>query len=129
MKIPRFLKTLMAILICIGFIRAANNAGSLSIKELLTDLKGLEFDFDAITDLINYFSDNSFSNEIYTWNDELTGIDGFATNFKNTMISIFDIISNVFILVIKGLWSIIVQTIKIIGQLLNITLKATGFKK
>ena len=129
MKIPRFLKTLMAILICISFIRAANNAGSLSIKELLTDLKSLEFDFDAITDLINYFSDNSFSNEIYTWNDELTGIDGFATNFKNTMISIFDIISNVFILVIKGLWSIIVQTIKIIGQLLNITLKATGFKK
>lgn len=119
----------MAILICISFIRAANNAGSLSIKELLTDLKSLEFDFDAITDLINYFSDNSFSNEIYTWNDELTGIDGFATNFKNTMISIFDIISNVFILVIKGLWSIIVQTIKIIGQLLNITLKATGFKK
>lgn len=129
MKIPRFLKSLMAILICISFIRAANNAGSLSIKELLTDLKSLEFDFDAITDLINYFSDNSFSNEFYTWNDELTGIDGFATNFKNTMISIFDIISNVFILVIKGLWSIIVQTIKIIGQLLNITLKATGFKK
>ena len=129
MKIPRFLKTLMAILICIGFIRAANNAGSLSIKELLTDLKSLEFDFDAITDLINYFSDNNFSNEIYTWNDDLTGIDGFATNFKNTMISIFDIISNVFILVIKGLWSIRVHTIKIIGPLLNITLKATGVKK
>ena len=129
MKIPRFLKSIMAILVCIAFIRETNNAGPISISEILIDIQGFEFNFEDVTELLNYFTEENISNTYYTWNDNLTGIDGFATNFKNTMVSFFNIISNVFILVIKGLWNIITQTLQIIGQLLNITLKATGFKK
>ena len=128
MKIPRFLKTLMALFVCIAFIRAVNNAGGLSVKEIITDLQKIEFDFSSITQLLDYFTEKEFATQYYAWNNELTGIDGFATNFKNTMVSMFDIIGNVFVMCIKGIWSILVQTLKIIGQLLNLTLKVTGFK-
>ena len=129
MKIPKFLKTLMALFVCIAFIRAINNAGGISIYNILLKIQSIDFDISSVEDIIDFFKNGSFESGFAGWNSNLTGFDGFVTNFKNIFTSFFTMLGNIIKVFVVGVWKIFVEAFKLLGDLLNLVLYVTGFKK
>ncbi|MBR2312469.1 MAG: hypothetical protein IKA46_04195 [Clostridia bacterium] len=128
MKIPKFLKTITALFVCIAFIRAINNAGGISIYNILLKIQSINFDISSIEDIIDFFENSSFESGFREWNNELTGFDGFVTNLKNILSSFFTMIGNLIKVFVVGLWKIFVEIFKLLGKLLDLVLYVTGFK-
>ena len=129
MRIPKFLKMLMALFVCIAFIRAINNAGGISIYSMLIRIQSIDFDISSIEDIIEFFKNGNFESGFRGWNDALTGFDGFVANLKNILSSFFTMIGNLIKVFVVGLWKIFVEIFKLLGDLLDLVLYVTGFKK
>lgn len=127
--IPKSLKPIIATLVCIAFIREINNAAPLSVYSILLQLQGFEFDFEETLALIDFFKNGSFSAGFQGWNSNLNGITGFFTNIGNTLTSFFTMISNLVSTFVLGLWNIVTEIFSILGQILDLILTITGFKK
>ena len=129
MKIPKFLKIVMALFVCIALIRAVNDAGGISVYQMLLKVQEIDFDIQGIQDIIEFFKNGSFESGFAKWNNNLTGFDGFVINFKNIFVSFFTMLSNLIKVFAVGLWRIFVELFKLIGSLFDLVLYVTGFKK
>lgn len=129
MKIPKFLKTITALFVCIAFIRAINQAGGISIYNILIKIQSINFDISSIEDIIEFFKEGTFDSGFKEWNSELTGFDGFVTNFKNVFVSFFTMLGNLIKVFFVGIWKVFTEAFKLLGDLLNLVLYVTGFKK
>ena len=129
MKIPKFLKALMALFICIALIRAVNDAGEISIYNILLRLQTIEFDISGFEDIIAFFKNGNFSTGFGQWNNNLKGIEGFIENLKTVLVGFFTMLGNLIKVFVVGLWKIFVEIFKLLGDLLNLVLYVTGFKK
>ena len=119
----------MALFVCIAFIRAINNAGGISIYNILLKIQSIDFDISSVEDIIDFFKNGSFESGFAGWNSNLTGFDGFVTNFKNIFTSFFTMLGNIIKVFVVGVWKIFVEAFKLLGDLLNLVLYVTGFKK
>lgn len=128
MKIPKFLKTLTALFVCIAFIRTINQAGGISIYNILLKIQAIDFDISGIEDIIEFFKNGSFESGFTEWNSNLTGFNGFVTNLKNILTSYYSMIGNLIKLCIVGGWKIFIEIFKLLEALLNIILYVTGLK-
>ena len=129
MRVPRFLKWLMSILVCVSLFRAINGAGPISISDMLVDLQSFRFDLSAVEDLIDLFRSGSFSDGFASWDNTLDGLDGFFINIKNCVTSFFITLTSLLRSVVTALWSLCRETFKLLGQLLTLTLKVVGLRK
>lgn len=127
MKIPKFLKFLMPVLVCISLIRAVNGAGGLSLDSVLLQLQSFSFDFQEVSDLIALFQNNSLLDSFVGWNSNLTGVEGFFINVGNILSSFFTMIGTVVTSLIKALWNLIVEIVRLIAQIFNIVSNVLGF--
>lgn len=127
MKIPRFLKLLMALLVCIALIRAVNGAGKISLYDILLKIQTIDYDFSAVKELVSFFKNGDFADDFVSWNSSLTGLEGFFINIKNVVTSFFSTIGSLLKVVVRGLWNIIVQTFRIFGQIFSLFLSVLGY--
>lgn len=119
----------MALFVCIALIRAVNDAGGISVYQMLLKVQEIDFDIQGIQDIIEFFKNGSFESGFAKWNNNLTGFDGFVINFKNIFVSFFTMLSNLIKVFAVGLWRIFVELFKLIGSLFDLVLYVTGFKK
>lgn len=129
MKIPKFLKTCMALFVCLALIRAVNGAGDLSIYDMLLKIQTIDFDISGIEEIISFFKEGSFTAGFGEWNNDLVGIEGFLENLKTVLVSFFTMMGNLIKVFVVGLWKIFVETFALLGKLLDLVLYVTGFKK
>ena len=119
----------MPIFVCIALIRAVNDAGGISIYQMLLKVQEIDFDIQGIQDIIEFFKNGSFESGFAKWNDNLTGFDGFVTNFKNIFVSFFTMMGNLIKVFAVGLWRIFVEFFKLLGKLFDLVLYVTGFRQ
>lgn len=124
----RFFKVIAGFLVCIVFIRAVNGAGPLSLMDILVDLQEFEFDFNGITDLIALFEDGVLADHLYSWDYNLTGLEGFFVNLGRVLSSFFDMCFVLCSTVVKALWSAILAVIGIFVQLMSLLSTVLGFR-
>ena len=127
MKIPRFLKTIMALLVVIAFIRVVNGAGAISISDYLVQLQDFDFDVTAVTDMVDAFRGRTFLDEFVPWNDNLTGVGGFFTNIRNVVMSFFAVAASLLRTVFVALWQITLESLDLLGKILHLFLYVLGF--
>ncbi len=128
MKAPKFLKVIIAFLVCLALIRAVNNAGDLSITDVLVEIQNFKFDTSKISELMNLFKEGNLTAGLVGWNRELTGIDGFFANMSNVLTSFFDMIWRVINSMFNAAWFTTVEIFRIFGKIFNLTLKLTGIR-
>lgn len=127
MKVPRFLKYFMAIFVCIALIRAINGAGGISLYDILLRIQSFDYDFSAVEELVAFFKDGTFLDGFVSWNDSLTGLDGFFINIRNVVLSFFVTIGSLLKVVVRGFWNIVVQVFRIFGQIFSLFLSVLGY--
>ena len=117
----------MAFLICIALIRAVNGAGVISVEQILTDISNLNINFYAIRSAIADIKNGELVPNTPTWNDALTGIDGFATNIKNVTVGAFNYTIEITKTVIVTLWQTVVELFTLVTELLNLAFSILGY--
>lgn len=127
MKIPRFLKVLMPILVCIALIRAVNGADALSLDDILVELQSFSFDFQDVADLLAMFRDGTLLDSFVGWNSSLTGLDGFFMNIGNVLTSFFSLIASFFTGVLKALWNLVLEVVSLLSQIFSLVTNILGF--
>lgn len=127
MKIPRFLKTIMALLVVIAFIRVVNGAGAISISDYLVQLQDFDFDVTAVADMVDAFRGRTFLDEFVPWNDNLTGVGGFFTNIRNVVMSFFAVAASLLRTVFVALWQITLESLDLLGKIFHLFLYVLGF--
>ena len=127
LRVPRFLKYFMAIFVCVALIRAANGAGDLSLYSFLFHIKNIDYNFSPVQDLIAFFRDKTFLEGFISWDNSLSGIDGFFINIRNVVTSFFATIGSLISVVVRGSWNILIQTFRIFGQIFSLFLSVLGY--
>ena len=117
----------MAIFVCIALIRAVNGAGELSLFNILADIQNFDFDFSAVQEMVAFFRDGTFIDGFVSWDNALTGIDGFFINIRNVVTSFFATIGSLLRVVVRGCWNIIVQTFCLFGEFFSLFLSVLGY--
>lgn len=128
MRKAGLLKTIMAFLVCLALIRAVNNAGGLSVTDILVEVQNFKFDTSKITELLDLFKEGNLTSGLVGWNRELTGIDGFFANMANVLTSFFDMIWRLINSIFNAAWFTTVEIFRIFGKIFNLTMKLTGIK-
>lgn len=127
MKIPRFLKVLMPLLVCIALIRAINGAGALSLNDILVELQSFSFDFQDVADLISLFRDGVLADSFVGWNSNLTGVEGYFINMGNVLQSFFTMIATVISSSFKAIWNLVTELVSLIAQIFSLVTHILGF--
>ena len=127
LSIPRFMRSLMALLVCVALIRAVNGAGPLSVSDILVDFQQFDFDMQHIADLISLFNEGVLSDSLYEWNYNLDGISGFFINIGKSLSSFFSMIGLLVKTVVFALWDVILSVIDLLLQLLSLVCEVLGF--
>ncbi len=133
MRVPRFLKFLMAIFLVVALFRAVNNAGPLSVTDMLVELQGFRYDFSAFEDLIDLFDTSLKSSS----SGVISGGVGEDPGIIDYIKSIFDYIKNIpklfedftakIIQFVTALWSLVRQTFLLLGKMIKLLLDVIGF--
>ena len=126
-RIFRILTPIMAVLVCIAFIRAVNGAGEISLYEILIDVQGFNFDFSAVHEIIDFFSSGRWNDSFVTWNSSLGGLDGFFINIRNVVSSFFKVIGSVLSVVVRGLWNILLTTLQLFADIFKLVINVLGY--
>ena len=127
MRIPRFLKTIMALLVCIALIRSINNAGPISLMGIVAQLQSFDFDLDHVYELVSLFREGTLSDILYTWDYSLTGFEGFIFNVASSVSSFFIMLGTLLKVVVQSIWSLILNVINLFVQLLTLFADILGF--
>ena len=127
MKVPRFLKFLMPILVCIALIRAINGVGGISLDDILLEIQGFSFDFQDVSDLISLFRDGTLIDSFVGWNNDLVGFEGFFTNIGNVLSSFFTMIVTLITSLVKALWNLVVEFVSLLAQIFSLVTNILGF--
>lgn len=128
MKVPRFLKVLMPIFVCIVLIRAVNGAGALSLNDILVDLQDFDFDIDTTWGLISLFSGKHVDAVLdFSWNYDLTGVSGFFVNIGSAISSYFLFLGEVVFDLISVVWKVFDTFFSIFSSFFNLVYDIFGF--
>lgn len=128
MKIPRFLKTVMAFLVCIAFIRTVNDAPELRLDQILLQIQSFELNFDGINQIIDMFTEKSYLANVKPWNESLTGIGGFFENAFNLLFNGVKIIVNTTVTLATSIFTILKDAIQTFANIFNIILYVCGYQ-
>lgn len=127
-KVPRLMKTLMALFACIALIRAVNGAGAFSVMDLLVDLQTFEFDFQHVSELISLFKDGTVLDFAYEWDFSLGGFGGFSVNIGKTLFSYFSMVVLLIKTIVLSLWELVLASFKLFAHLVTIVCNVLGFR-
>lgn len=123
MKIPKFLKILMAFFIVLAFIRSVNNAGPLLVDELLVQIESFDFSFDSVEELLSLFEKGSFSSQLKSWDADLSLFD----NLGNVLGSFFGACWNFLVGAFMAFWHLLLEVLGVFVQIFNICCSILGF--
>lgn len=123
MRVPKFLKVIVSVLIVIVLIRAVNGAGELSINSILNRLTGFNFDFSRVAHLFEEFRSGAFSAGFVGWDSDLD----FFNNFANVIVSFFQTIVNVIKSVVLALWNVLTEFFRLLLEVLLLVADICGF--
>ena len=126
MKAPKFLKIIVALLICIAFIRAVNGSyTNVSTFDLLKEVKELKFDISKIVYAFKDLRNDTISTTT-TWNNSLEGFNGFIQNLKNVLFGFFNMIKDTIKMIVVGLWTILYESARLLVEILDLICKICG---
>ena len=118
---------IMAVLMCVALIRAANGAGEISVNSILVDFQQLDFSLDPQRELIDFFLSGDFLDTFVRWDSNLTGIEGFFINIRNVVTSFFVTIGTVLATWFRGLWKIFVYSFNLFGSVFQLFRNILGY--
>ena len=127
MKVPKFLKTVIALLVCIAFIRAVNQAGTVDLDQVILKIQSFEFDFEGVQTVIDYFVDGKILESIKPWDSSLTGVGGFFQNVGNAIVGYIQVLINALLVPLYGLILLVIEVVLLIAQLIEIITYICGF--
>lgn len=127
MKVPKFLKPIIAVMVCISLIRAANNAGEISLDAILIKIQSFEYTPNGFISVINYFRNGEFADGFASWNNNLSGIEGFFINMKNIIISYYTVMWNTYSMIVTNIWNAGREIVDLILKCFDIVLYILGF--
>lgn len=128
-RMPKILATIIAFMVCLSLIRAVLGAGHISLYDILLDIQHFDFSMEGVQELVEMVRGGSLTNNIFSWNHDLTGIDGFFTNIANAVKWFFAYIGNITKTMISASWKMLVELIRLLGNVINIALKLIGVIK
>lgn len=117
----------MAGLVCIAFIRAVNNASDISLNEILLKIQTFKFNFDGIKEIINFFTEKGYLENVTPWQENVSSVGEFFKNIFNVILNGIKIITNTLIAFTKGIYTIIKEAIQLIAKLFNLITYICGF--
>ena len=123
MRVPRLLKTVMAVLVVVAFMRATNLSGPIDVDSILYDFYSFRFDNSGMLEIFDFFSKGKFGTSLASWSSDLS----FMDNLKNVLLGFFSAVGNFFSVFIGGIWKTIVAMFSMVGNLFRIALRITGF--
>lgn len=127
MKVPKVLTALVGVLICISLIRAVNNAGPLSVTDIVAQIQNFQFNFSRVNHLFEDFRSGAFKDGFISWNSSLTGVEGFFENIRIVVSSFFSTIISVIKGVVHALWNVLVEAFRVLLNILHIVVYVCGF--
>lgn len=124
MRVPRFLKYIVSILVILALIRTAFGAEPLRIQEFLYEVQNFTFDVSLVTSWASSVESVSVAIDSFGWNPALT----FFENVGNVIRSIGSIISAFFIFFRDAIVGLVVNIALILKHVFNIVLFALGIR-
>lgn len=122
MHVPKWLKWLSGILVCVAFIREALDAGPVSLDEILLELQQFEFDISRLEELVAMFREGAFTDKLVSWDSSLD----LFTNLGRVLGGFFDMIWTLVKTVVLTTWDLIVQIFRLFGQIITLVCKVIG---
>ena len=83
------------------------------------------FDYSAINEIFDYFSEGKFGSSLASWNNDLA----FFDNIKNVLLGFFAAVGNFFTVFVGGLWKTVVEIVTLFGNIFRMLLRVTGVIK
>lgn len=128
MRVMPFLKTFMAIFVCVACCRAAFGAGPLRLSDIVVEFQYFDFGFDEVKDFLNTFDDIGNAS-LYRW-DYSSG-DGLVAFFRNVgkmLSSIGTAIVNVIVAAVRAfvfgtrdVFRLLVKVLKICANIIGVS--------